>query len=211
MQIEILGQELSLLPQKAIYWKNNKTLLISDLHLGKVTHFRKAGIPIPSHAGQTNLDRLTELVITHEVERVILLGDLFHSHYNAEWKAFCAWRNENAKLIIQIALGNHDRYVQKLFQEACLEVHAELQIGNFIFTHHPKDYVQPGLYVFSGHVHPVYNLITPAKHSLRFPCFVFDLQQAILPSFGVFTGGYLIDLIPGRSIYLVAPQEIFKV
>jgi hypothetical protein len=36
-------------------------------------------------------------------------------------------------------------------------------------------------------------------------------QQTILPSFGVFTGGYCMDTKSGRSIYGIANENIFKV
>jgi metallophosphoesterase superfamily enzyme len=50
MQIEIRDNHFDLLIQKAIFWQEKQTLLIGDLHLGKITHFRKEGIAIPQIA-----------------------------------------------------------------------------------------------------------------------------------------------------------------
>ena len=46
LDFNFLGQDLVLLPQKAIYWKQEKTLIAADVHMGKVGHFRKAGIAV---------------------------------------------------------------------------------------------------------------------------------------------------------------------
>ena len=46
-KIELFGEKLDLLPQKAIYYPQHKTLLAADLHLGKAGHFRNAGIAVP--------------------------------------------------------------------------------------------------------------------------------------------------------------------
>ena len=84
VKIEIRGHEFHLLPQKAIFWKNKNTLLISDLHLGKITHFRKAGIAIPTEALLRNFNILEFLIREYKPQRIILLGDLFHSAFNSE-------------------------------------------------------------------------------------------------------------------------------
>ena len=40
---------MCLLPDKCMFWKEHNSLILADLHIGKAGHFRKAGIPIPSH------------------------------------------------------------------------------------------------------------------------------------------------------------------
>src|SRR6187549_1973507 len=95
MEININGNTFILLPQKAIFWKQEKTLLIGDLHLGKVMHFRKEGIAVPSAAAETNFARLDELLSSNRTERIIFLGDLFHNQYNSEWERFKKWRSDN--------------------------------------------------------------------------------------------------------------------
>ena len=57
MEIKIEGQTLKLFSEKAICWVEEKTLIISDLHLGKIAHFRKEGIAIPSTAIKNNFER----------------------------------------------------------------------------------------------------------------------------------------------------------
>lgn len=60
MQLEIEGEYIELLPQKALWLKNRGIVLLADLHFGKINHFRKSGIPVPPRANDKN----TELLIS---------------------------------------------------------------------------------------------------------------------------------------------------
>ena len=44
--IEVAGQALTLLPQKAALLPDSRTLLIADAHIGKATSFRALGVPV---------------------------------------------------------------------------------------------------------------------------------------------------------------------
>lgn len=211
MEIEIRDHHFKLLPQKAIFWKNNKTLLISDLHLGKVTHFRKSGIALPSMALINNFKRLDDLILNNNAERIILLGDLFHSSYNEEWEFFSEWRRKYCSIQITTVLGNHDILPLELFNECEISVEDYLLEDKFLFIHHPVEYPENGIYSFCGHVHPVYCLRSRMKQQIKLPCFVVDEMQAILPSFGVFTGGYEMKAMQGRKIFVVTEQEVIGV
>jgi DNA ligase-associated metallophosphoesterase len=209
MQIEIRDHHFTLLPQKAILWNEKKTLLISDLHLGKVTHFRREGIAIPSGSLKNNFDRLDELIQNHEVHRIIFLGDLFHNNINAEWDMFTKWRNKYHSVEMLIVLGNHDIIPIHLFKTNNITVYEkDFNDGLFSFTHHPKTVFNDNTYFFCGHLHPVFTLKAKGNQSLRLPCFVIDECQAILPGYGVFTGGYRIENFYGRKIYLIADNII---
>src|SRR5688500_14857465 len=127
MEIEIRGHQFQLLPQKAAFWKNTGTLLIGDLHLGKITHFRKAGIAVPSAAYENNFARLDEMVDSLQTDRIIFLGDLFHSRYNKEWDRFTTWRNKYKSLEMIIVLGNHDILPHDLMHQNNLVVYEDLK------------------------------------------------------------------------------------
>lgn len=208
MQIKIKGQHFELLIQKAILWKEAKTLLISDLHLGKIMHFRKSGIALPSIAYENNFKRLDELMLKYDVERILFLGDLFHNRYNEEWDAFAIWRRKYLSIEIKIVLGNHDILPRNIYESTFISVHNELKEREYIFTHHPQKQHEDDTYTFCGHIHPVYCLRSPAKQSIKLPCFLFDERQAILPSFGVFTGGYEMKDVPGRKIFVITDTQI---
>jgi DNA ligase-associated metallophosphoesterase len=212
MQIKIRENHFLLLSQKAVFWQETQTLLIGDLHLGKITHFRKEGIAIPNRASENNFERLNEIIQNTGAVRIIFLGDLFHSEYNSEWEIFRSWRHEHACLDMLIVIGNHDVLPVSMFLEADLQVFAnDFEENDFIFTHHPKVDLDPAKFVFAGHIHPVFKTYGKGRQSLRLPCFIVDKNQAILPSFGVFTGGFGMEAKDDRNIYITTETKVFQV
>ena len=89
--INIAKNEFVLHPSGAVYWVEKKTLLLADVHLGKVAHFRKNGIAVPRKAEGVFYQKIEALLQTFSVDRIIFLGDLFHSDQNNEWHLFAAW------------------------------------------------------------------------------------------------------------------------
>lgn len=184
-------QTLLLLPQKAIYWKDQKALILADVHLGKTAHFRKAGIAVPNNLAQKDLDVLSTLVEKHQPDKIIFLGDLFHSDKNSDWHWFSLWREKYSKINMVLVKGNHDIIKEEHFIDLGIEVQKELFIEPFRLAHHPlkKQEVEGNeAYTLCGHIHPGVNLRGKGRDTLTLACFAFGSYQAILPSFGNFTG-----------------------
>ena len=191
-------------------WQNESTLLVADLHLGKITHFRKAGIAVPAAAKQENLSRLSEILLNYAIRRVIILGDLFHSHYNDTWLDFKHFIAQFSEIDFVLVMGNHDILEAQQYQATNLEIVPEgLMEAEFIFTHHP--YIHDKAYNLCGHIHPAVRLQGSSKQSVTLPCFLFSKNQAILPSFGTFTGSARIEPKEDDAIYAIADREVIKV
>jgi uncharacterized protein len=211
LDIDILGERFALYPQKAIFWKAQNALLISDLHLGKINHFRKAGIPVPSRANDHNLEVLIDLVRMCKPARIICLGDLFHSHYNTEWEVFGEVVRHFSPVSFELVLGNHDIMGSYQYSRKGIHVHESLSIGKFLLTHHPLESVPDGLYNIAGHLHPGVCLRGKGRQAITLPCFFFGANQAFLPAFGKFTG--LAKIAPKKNdrVYIVAEDKVMEV
>lgn len=96
--IQVLGEELFLDANRAMFWPRHKTLVLADLHLGKSTHFRREGIGVPSGLLERELMRMDQLIHDFESKTALFLGDLFHSSHNREWTYFCAWMHHYAHI-----------------------------------------------------------------------------------------------------------------
>lgn len=211
MEIRIRNNHFVLLHQKAIYWEETNTLIVADLHIGKITHFRKHGIAIPDTAIINNFDRLDEIIETWLPARILFLGDLFHHKYNYEWEVFTHWRKQHSAIEMMIIIGNHDILPEQLFRQNNILVSTEdYREEGFVFTHHPRTKWDINEYVFAGHLHPVYRIEAKARQSVRLPCFLFDEHQMILPSFGIFTGGHEISYLPNKNIFVIADRKVFS-
>lgn len=205
------GQHLHLLPQKALYWAEERTLVIADLHVGKAAHFRRHGVPVSGLVQQEDLRRLAALIHSLDPERLLFLGDLSHSAHNAEWEAFAAFIRpyDFPKLLIR---GNHDILAASAYADAQIAVHAsEFASSPFVFTHEPPSEAHPeGLYALSGHIHPGVLMGGAGRQKLRLPCFHFGAKGAVLPAFGGFTGLAPITIEARDQVFVVGKGEVVK-
>ena len=104
----IRGQTFWVSPQRVLYWEEENTMLIADLHLGKSGHFRKAGIPVPQGSQKADLQRLIAQLYFYKADRLIIAGDFTHSAANKELDLFLRWRRDFSGLQIDLVKGNHD-------------------------------------------------------------------------------------------------------
>ncbi len=211
MKVEISGELFELLPNKAMFWPKMKALLLADLHLGKINHFRKSGIALPSKANDKNIEMLVDLIHQVKPDRVLCLGDLFHSHYNPEWEVFGEVIRHFSTISFELIMGNHDIMSEFQYQRKGVLLHESLVLANFVLTHHPLEGVPPGYYNLAGHIHPGVVLYGKGRQSLTLPCFHFGIRQGLLPAFGVFTG--LARIRPAREdrVYVVLQDKVIDV
>jgi uncharacterized protein len=211
MTIEIEKQQLELLPQKVVYWPTQDTLLIADLHLGKINHFRKSGYPVPQKANEENTTHLIDLLNQFRPARVLFLGDLFHSHYNEEWEVVGQVIKHFSFCSFELILGNHDIMSELQYERHQVKVHTSLQIENILLTHEPLDDIPPDFYNLAGHIHPGARLFGGGKQALTLPCFYFGKRQGILPAFGSFTGLHPIRVKKDDRVYVIAEGKVINV
>ena len=209
IEFSFLGQTLLLSNLKAIYWKETNSLLLADVHLGKAGHFRKSGIPLPSEIHRNDLKRLDQLMGRYHPEKLLLLGDLFHSEKNAEWSDFLRWRKENATTAISLILGNHDVMPASNYTDIDIAVMEKLTLGPFTLTHHPS--ANPLTYNIAGHIHPGVHLKGRSRQGLKLPCFYFGERGGLLPAFGSFTGQTVISMNQGDKIFAITPNAVMTV
>lgn len=206
--IDVAGEAFTLYPQRGMYWMDRHALLLADLHLGKVSHFRRFGIPVPARANNRNIEYLIELVTLSGARRVICLGDLFHSHYNSEWEEFGEVVKHFPHVKFELVLGNHDIMSDLQYERKDIRVYEDLEMGPFLLTHHPHD--GAGRYNLAGHVHPGVRLRGRGKQAMTLPCFYFGQKQGFLPAFGSFTGMGRIHPQKDDRVYVIAENRIIS-
>lgn len=208
MIIQLLHTTLELLADKALFLPEERMLVIADLHFGKATHFRRSGIPLPVQSALHDYQRLHHLIAERQPERILLLGDLFHSRHNSEWNLFCDFVNDYPDIRFTLIIGNHDILDRAHYEKLCLEVidHA-LHLNEFIFTHEPQESVPPGKINIAGHIHPGVRLYAGAMQSVKLPCFYLRSQVLILPAFGSLTGLYLLEK-EGAEVFVIVKNKV---
>ena len=211
MEINLKGHRAALLPQKAIHFIDEKILLLSDLHVGKINHFRRSGIPVPLKANDKNTETLIDLFTVIKPERVIFLGDLFHSHYNDEWEVIGQVIRHFKSVSFELVQGNHDIMSDHQYYRHRLKVVDQLVIGSVLLTHEPVEEVEEGMFNLAGHIHPGVRLYGKGRQSVTLPCFYFGAKLGLMPAFGAFTGLASIKVKKEDQVYVVVEGKILKV
>lgn len=195
-----------------MFWREKKWLLLSDLHLGKAAHFRKAGLPLPDGHDETTLERLDDLVRLFAPVRVVIIGDLFHSVENGYWRKFHVWC-QRQKVELHLVLGNHDLIGESRYEDAGITLHkVSLTEEPFVLMHEPPlPNIGTGQYVICGHVHPGYTLSGKGRQRIALPCFWVGREVAVLPAFGTSTGLFRIQPKKKDRVYLLTPRAVMLV
>lgn len=206
-------QTLWLSAERCLYWEDEQALIVSDIHFGKTGHFRKAGIGIPQTVFKEDLQRLFAQIQLFKPNRLVVVGDFFHSSMNKEMQLFEKWRRDLSSLPIHLVLGNHDILNLTWYKEHHIEVHLpELCIAPFTFIHEPVTNAKATTsgYAFSGHLHPGVQVSGISKQSLRFPCFYFNETYAVLPAFGRFTGLHTVKTKKRDKVFAIVNKTILE-
>jgi uncharacterized protein len=206
---KIHRQTFWLSPLRALYWEEQRALVLSDLHFGKTGHFRKAGIPVPQAVYRHDLQRLSQLLEQFQPAQLIAVGDLFHSRANLELEQFRHWREGYPALEFHLVKGNHDILEEDWYPGAGIRVwEQERVIDDIGFAHEQGCGTRP--FTFCGHLHPGVVISGPGKQSLRLPCFYFTPSHCVLPAFSLFTGLATIRPAKADSVFAVVENSLIQ-
>ncbi|QFT61858.1 ligase-associated DNA damage response endonuclease PdeM [Roseivivax sp. THAF30] len=205
------GTQLHALPSGALFWPDQRLLVVSDLHLGKCARLvAKGGAMLPPYDTVETLSRLDADLDATGAGEVICLGDSFDSveagatlPEEAElWLA----RMQAGRSWLWIE-GNHDPGPVGIGGTHA----AEARRGPLVFRHIAT---RDGLGEVSGHYHPKARLALRGR-SISRACFLVDACRLIMPAYGAYTGGLwtsnaaLSDLMePGAQAILTGPKPL---
>lgn len=181
----IAGIALTALPSGALWWPENRTLVVSDLHLGKSSRVaRRGGLMLPPYETRDTLARLETDIYAARAGSVICLGDSFDdltaTDSLSEEETLWITRMQAGRRWVWIE-GNHDPGPTNLSGTHL----AELPVNPLTFRH----IARPGFRgEISGHYHPKATIKARGRAITR-PCFLYDSDRLILPAFGTYTGG----------------------
>ncbi len=217
IEIDLAGERVVLLAARALYWAAEATLFVADPHFGKSDSFQAAGLPVPSGATADDLARLSRCLDETGAQRLIILGDFFHTRASQSEQVIEAlegWRGRHRTLSVTLIAGNHDRHAGP--PPASLNIIGVCEpylLGPFACHHEPpqRQSQVPTRYALAGHVHPVATLRDVDGTRLRLSCFHVGQSTTVLPAFGAFTGGHAIRARLGDRVFVVGPEDIAEI
>ncbi len=182
--VDIVGVTLIADLSGALFWEEQRLLVVSDLHLEKGSSFATRGVLLPPYDTAATLGRLAAVIMRHDPRMVIALGDSFHDR-SAHQRLSASDRE--ALVVLQARrdwiwiAGNHDPALPSNLGGV---VATEVAIGQIVFRHEPTGAVGE----IAGHLHPKARVSTRGR-SLERRCFACDGERAVMPAFGAYTGG----------------------
>lgn len=208
--ISFSGTSLTLTNQRALFWKDQHALVLSDLHLGKAAHFRRNGIALPRQVTLQDLQRLEYLTHYFPVKQMVIVGDLIHAGTNTEIELLQLFIAKFPHIKFVLIKGNHDRFTDEQWQKLGIQkVYSKWCLDTICFTHQATFNTDKPL--ISGHVHPGVTIRMPTKRTITFPCYIVTPRQIILPAFSLFTG-FDTKSAPDNAIsYAFHEHDIFDV
>ena len=213
LDVEIGGETLTLLAERAAYRSRTRTLLIADPHFGKAATFRASAIPVPRGTTTEALARLDRIISQTGATRVVFLGDYLHARDGRSpqtLRVLADWRLANPRLELILVRGNHDRRAGDPPAElgvTCID--APVREPPFVLAHHPTS--SPEGYVLAGHLHPGVALTGRGRMRERLPCFWLGRDCGVLPAFGDFTGLADVTPEPGDRVIAVADGALVEI
>ena len=213
LELELEGERILLLPERAVYWPLAESLFVADVHWGKAATFRAAAIAIPDETVGDNLARLTQALDRTGARRLILLGDLLHARRGRAASVLASigdWRTRHARLEILLVRGNHDVRAGDPPAEwniACAD--APVLLAPFVLHHEPVE--SESGYTLAGHLHPGVRLVGSARQEVRLPCFWFGARIGVLPAFSTFTGLATVRPQVGDRVFVIVEDEVIAV
>lgn len=211
LTVQVAGQAIELLPERAAYLPDRRMLLVADAHFGKAQAFRRLGVPVPEGTTQSNLRVLTALIARTGARQLVFLGDLLHARHGrapAAMEAVAHWRASHADVVMHLVRGNHDSRAGDPPPDWHVGVVDEpWHLGPWALCHHPAPV--DGAYVLAGHLHPA-AAVGRGVDRLRLPCFHFGADVGVLPAFGDFTGMHAVTRLPGDRVFAVTHDAVHE-
>jgi len=180
-QFNFAGAALAALPSGALWWRDGRLLVVSDLHLGKSGRVaRIGGLMLPPYETADTLARLERDIDATGATAVICLGDSFDDP-----AASADLDSDTSDWIARLQAGREWIWVEGNHDPGALGLSGtyqrEVSLNGLTLRHIAKP---DAIGEVSGHYHPKARVGEVSR-----PCFLIDANRVLLPAYGTYTGG----------------------
>jgi len=214
--IDVAGVTLVADCAGALYWSDERLLVVSDLHLEKGSSFAERGVLLPPYDTAETLVRLAELIFRYSPQTVVALGDNFH---DGRGPSRVADIDRGALTALQRGrnwiwiTGNHDPEPADGVGGTYADMFA---LGALTFRHVPTTENADG--EIAGHLHPLARVGGRGRVVSR-RCFAGDGRRLVMPAFGAYAGGLNVrhsaftDVFrtPAFSAHVLGQERLYTV
>lgn len=184
------GHVFEVAGEAALFWRDQRALLVADLHLEKASAFAATGQLLPPYDSVDTLAEIEQLAVRHDAEAVYCLGDNFHDSDGEERLPDMAAARLTAltqRYQWVWITGNHDPSLSAKWGGRSVD---EIGLSGVQLRHEAEpDDMQPEI---SGHFHPKFRQQLRGRMVSR-RCFIKSDRKIIMPALGALTGGLDVD------------------
>ena len=186
----------------ALLLRDERALVISDLHLGFEGALAEQGVSIPRFQRRVILERLGQMFDRTKAEQVIIAGDFKHEFSKNlvdEWvevKQVLRFIRDRAKPVL--VRGNHDNYLATILGDLNLPLNARADVGGYTIVHGHEEVstIHP---IVMGHEHPAVKLKDELGATVSVPAFLVTERLVVLPAFSPLALGVDVSSYPYLS------------
>lgn len=212
--MQIKNQEIKF-KDEAIYLKNQQTLAISDLHIGKEEQLRKNGLEFPLKERKEILKRIKKLNQEYNPKNIIFNGDFLHDFKTVPYgvdetieKLYQIIKNKQ----ITVTIGSHDTMIKHTLKDYPeIEITEEKLINKTLYTHGHKK-ITPTKnteLIIIGHEHPSIE-INQQKFSTYLHIKTKNYDILVTPAFSHLARGVKINNMNPKDFMSPILQQINK-
>lgn len=212
----------------ALLLKEEKIVIMNDLHIGYEQALHIKGILVPRFQLQEILDKTQKILEYAQPNIVIINGDLKHVFgkiLQREWKevsAFLDFLLERVQKVV-IVQGNHDPVIKPIAAKRRVDVVPEYRVGEMLVVHGDELVETDANTIIIGHEHPAISIQDGSKTE-KFKCFLkgkWNGKELIaVPSFNPLVEGTdvlqrtmlspFLDKIDDFNVFVVSKGEVFN-
>ncbi len=186
----------------ALFLRDERALVISDLHLGFEGALAEQGVSIPRFQRRVILERLGRMLDRVKAEKVIVAGDFKHEfsrNLTDEWievKQVLRFLQERVTPVL--VRGNHDNYLATILGDLRLPLHDRVDLANVTIVHGHEE-VSTLHPIVMGHEHPAVKLKDELGAVVSVPAFLVTEGLIVLPAFSPLALGVDVSSYPYLS------------
>ncbi len=194
----------------------DKTLIISDVHIGYEQALNKQGVMVPRFQFKDTVERLEKILKKVKPKQIIVTGDLKHEFgtiSEQEWREVLKLLDLMLKYTKDIVLieGNHDKITKVIAAKRSLKVVKQVVLGENLIMHGdvvpeiPKGIKR----IIIGHEHPAVSVKDKIRIE-KYKCFLAGKFRRkgliVLPSFNLLLEG--TDILQGKILSPFLKQRL---
>jgi len=186
----------------ALFLRDERVLVISDLHLGFEGALAEQGVSIPRFQRKVILERLGAMLDRTRAEKVVVAGDFKHEFSKNlvdEWvevkQVLRFLRDRVSPVLVR---GNHDNYLATILGDLGLTLQDRADLGGHTIVHGHED-VSTLAPIVMGHEHPAVKLRDELGAVVSVPAFLVTDRLVVLPAFSPLALGVDVSSYPYLS------------